>query len=49
MLFSRDLPGEGLELLLAIQQENENEDTRQRKPSFEIMIGVALGVGEFRA
>jgi hypothetical protein len=27
MLFSRDLPGDGLELLLAIQQENENEDT----------------------
>jgi hypothetical protein len=49
MLFSRDLPGEGLELLLAIQQENENEDTRQREVSFEIMIGVALGVGEFRA
>ena len=49
MLFSRDLPGDGRELLLAIQQENENEDTRQREVSFEIMIGVALGVGEFRA
>jgi hypothetical protein len=49
MLFSRDLPGDGLELLLAIQQENENEDTRKREVSFEIMIGVALGVGEFRA
>jgi hypothetical protein len=49
MLFSRDLPGDGRELLLAIQQENENEDTRKREVSFEIMIGVALGVGEFRA
>ena len=49
MLFSRDLPGDGRELLLAIQQENENEDTRRREVSFEIMIGVALGVGEFRA
>jgi hypothetical protein len=49
MLFARDLPGDGRELLLAIQQENENEDTRQRETSFEIMIGVALGVGEFRA
>lgn len=49
MLFSRDLPGDGLELLLAIQQENENEDTRKREVSFEIMIGVSLGVGEFRA
>jgi hypothetical protein len=49
MLFSRDLPGDGLELLLAIQQENENEDTRKREVSFEIMIGVALDVGEFRA
>ena len=49
MLFSRDLPGDGRELLLAIQQENENEDLREREVSFEIMIGVALGVGEFRA
>ena len=49
MLFSRDLPGDGRELLLAIQQENENEAARQREVSFEIMIGVALGVGEFRA
>jgi hypothetical protein len=49
MLFSRDLPGDGLELLLAIQQENENEDARKREVSFEIMIGVALDVGEFRA
>jgi hypothetical protein len=49
MLFSRDLPGDGRELLLAIQQENENEDTRKRETSFEIMIGVSLGVGEFKA
>jgi hypothetical protein len=49
MLFGRDLPGDGRELLLAIQQENEAEDLRQREVSFEIMIGVPLGVGEFKA
>jgi hypothetical protein len=49
MLFARDLPGEGRELLLAIQQENEAEDLREREVSFEIMIGVPLGVGEFKA
>jgi hypothetical protein len=45
MLFGRDLPGEGRELLLAIEQENED----RTEVSFEIMIGVPLGVGEFRA
>ena len=44
MLFARDLAGEGRELLLAIDQENEAGE-----PSFEIMLGVALELGEFRA
>jgi len=44
MLFARELPGEGRELLLAIEQETED-----REVSFEIMLGVPLEVGEFRA
>jgi hypothetical protein len=45
MLFSRDLPGDdGRELLLAIDMENEAGEV-----SFEIMLGVALELGEFRA
>lgn len=44
MLFARDLPGEGRELLLAIDQENDAGEV-----SFEIMIGVALELGEFKA
>jgi hypothetical protein len=44
MLFARDLDGDGRELLLAIDQENEAGEV-----SFEIMIGVALELGEFRA
>lgn len=44
MLFARDLPGEGRELLLAIEMETED-----REVSFEIMIGMPLEVGEFRA
>ncbi|MEG8024302.1 DUF2491 family protein [Sphingomonas aurantiaca] len=45
MLFGRDLPGDdGRELLLAIDQENEAGEV-----SFEIMLGVALELGEFRA
>lgn len=45
MLFGRDLPGDdGRELLLAIDQENEAGDV-----SFEIMLGMALELGEFRA
>jgi len=44
MLFARDLPSEGRELLLAIEQENDAGEV-----SFEIMIGVALELGEFKA
>ena len=44
MLFGRDLDGDGRELLLAIDQENEAGEV-----SFEIMLGVALELGEFRA
>ncbi len=44
MLFARELTGEGIELLLAIDQENQNGDV-----SFEIMLGVVLELGEFRA
>jgi hypothetical protein len=44
MLFARELDGDGRELLLAIDQENEAGE-----PSFEIMLGVALELGEFRA
>ena len=44
MLFARDIDGGGRELLLAIDQENEAAEV-----SFEIMLGVALELGEFRA
>lgn len=44
MLFARDLTGDGRELLLAIEQESDAGDV-----SFEIMLGVALELGEFRA
>lgn len=44
MLFARDLAGDGRELLLAIDQENEAGEI-----SFEVMLGVALELGEFRA
>ena len=44
MLFGRDLGEDGRELLLAIEQQTEAGDL-----SFEIMIGVPLAVGEFRA
>lgn len=44
MLFARELAGDGIELLLAIDQESENGDV-----SFEIMLGIALELGEFRA
>jgi hypothetical protein len=43
MVFAREMPGGGQELLLALTQENED-----REASFEIMLGVALEVGEFR-
>ncbi|WP_010188832.1 DUF2491 family protein [Sphingomonas sp. PAMC 26605] len=44
MLFGRDVEGDGHELLLAIDQENEAGEV-----SFEIMLGMALELGEFRA
>jgi hypothetical protein len=44
MLFARDLPGEGRELLLAIEQGDEANEM-----SFEFMLGVALELGEFKA
>jgi hypothetical protein len=44
MLFARELPGEGRELLLAIEMEPEGDSV-----SHELMIGVPLEVGEFRA
>jgi hypothetical protein len=44
MLFARDLPGEGRELLLAIEMEPQGGDL-----THEIMIGIPLDVGEFEA
>ena len=44
MLFARELPGEGRELLLAIEMEPTNEAV-----SHELMVGVPLELGEFRA
>lgn len=44
MLFARGVEGDGRELLLAIDQENEAGEV-----SFEIMLGMALELGEFRA
>jgi len=44
MLFARDLPGDGRELLLAIEQESEDHEV-----SFEIMLGIPLEAGEFKA
>jgi len=48
MLFARelggDLAGEGRELLLAIEQEPEGDAV-----SHEVMIGMPLEAGEFRA
>lgn len=44
MLFHRDLPAEGRELLLAITLEPERGDT-----THEIMLGVPLQMGEFNA
>lgn len=44
MLFARDLPGEGRELLLAIEMEPEGGDL-----THEIMVGIPLDVGEFSA
>lgn len=44
MLFARDLPGDALELLLAIEMEPEGSDL-----THEIMIGIPLAPGEFEA
>jgi hypothetical protein len=44
MLFARDLPGEGRELLLAIEMEPQGGDL-----THEIMVGIPLEVGEFEA
>jgi hypothetical protein len=44
MLFARDLPGEGRELLLAIEMEPEGGDL-----THEVMVGIPLAVGEFEA
>jgi hypothetical protein len=44
MLFARDLPGEGRELLLAIEMEPEGGDL-----THEIMVGIPLEMGEFEA
>jgi hypothetical protein len=44
MLFSRDLPAEGRELLLAIEMEPEGGDL-----THEVMVGIPLNVGEFEA
>lgn len=43
MLFGRDFEGDGRELLLAIEQQTEDGDV-----SFEVMLGVALEIGEFK-
>ncbi|WP_363082620.1 DUF2491 family protein [Phenylobacterium sp. SCN 70-31] len=44
MLFARDLPGEGRELLLAIAMEPEGGDL-----THEVMVGIPLDIGEFEA
>lgn len=44
MLFSRDLPGDGRELLLAIELEPEGGDL-----THEVMVGIPLNIGEFEA
>ena len=44
MLFARDLPGDGRELLLAIEMEPQGGDL-----THEIMVGIPLDVGEFEA
>jgi hypothetical protein len=44
MLFARDLPQEGRELLLAVTVEPEKGDL-----THDIMIGLPLSVGEFKA
>ena len=41
---ARELPGEGRELLLAIEMEPEGGDL-----THEVMVGIPLEVGEFEA
>jgi hypothetical protein len=44
MLFARDLPGEGRELVLAVEMEPEGGDL-----THEVMVGIPLDIGEFEA
>jgi hypothetical protein len=44
MLFARELPGDGRELLLALAMEPEGGDM-----THEVMIGVPLDIAEFSA
>ncbi|MEO8114880.1 MAG: DUF2491 family protein, partial [Phenylobacterium sp.] len=44
MLFARALPGDGRELLLAIEMEPEGGDLTN-----EVMVGIPLDIGEFSA
>ena len=44
MLFGRDLPGDGRELLLAIEMQPDGGDL-----THEVMIGIPLAPGEFEA
>lgn len=44
MLFSRDLPGDARELLLAIENEPQGGDL-----THEVMIGIPLDIAEFEA
>jgi len=44
MLFARELPDEGRELLLAIEQEPQGGDL-----THEVMIGIPLDIAEFEA
>lgn len=49
MLFARDIGADGRELLLAIDQESNIDGQVEGEVSFEVMLGVALELGEFRA
>src|SRR5690606_7588063 len=44
MLFSRDLPGEGRELLLALENEPQGGDL-----THDVMLGIPLDIAEFQA
>lgn len=44
MLFARDLPADGRELLLALEMEPEGGDL-----THELMVGIPLNIGEFEA